>query len=175
MKGVIVMNFISSLIIIIIQIIIVFVVIAVANSKKNTPPSPSSIDIVTIMFNYYQRIRNEYIDDENKKTIIIGSPVIEYNGTLVLSGFLSLCVREDDTSKSGLAQSLGMDTKFIQGKYVHELVIRQSFSKSNKISIIEAVGKRIQEVYPNDQLNWDKSIPALFAIKDMKDVWESFQ
>jgi len=67
-----------------------------------------------------------------------------------------------------------MDTKFIQEKYINELVIRQRFSKSNKIAIIEAVGKKIQEAYPNDQLNFDTSIPALFAMKDMKDVWERF-
>ena len=159
---------------IIIVIIIVIIVIAVSNSKESSSSTLSSVDVVTTLFGYYQRIRNEYIDDENKKTILIGSPVVEYNGTLVLSGFLSVGVREDDTSKNELAHSLGMDTKFIQEKYINELVIRQRFSKSNKIAIIEEVRKKIQEAYPNDQLNFDTSIPALFAMKDMKDVWERF-
>lgn len=127
------------------------------------------------LFYYYERIRNGFHGGARNCMINVGPPLVEYNGTLIPSGFLAAYVSEDNNSNSGRAQSLSMETKMIKGKYEHRLVIRKKFSKSQKRDILQIVANRIQQLYPNDYISYDNSVPFLISLTDMRDFISSMQ
>ena len=89
-----------------------------------------------------------------------------------MSSFLSVSVSEKDARNSERAAKLGMDTKYVNGEYVYEFVIRKKFSGRKKRVIIETVGDLIRDAYPNDMVKYNKSIPAVFAAKDINIFWK---
>ena len=120
-------------------------------------------------------VRNNYQNGSHSSSIIIGSSVVNYNGTTVLFGFLAVFVTEEDNSRAARAQAIGMQTRELNGKFEHQFVIRKKFSKQAKRQLLQVVGVKIQESYPNDLLKYDDSIPMLVSIVDMKDFIETIQ
>lgn len=158
---------------IIILIIIAIIIIAAANSGSNS--GTASSDDAALLFSYYKKIRNDYHNGSRSSSIIVGSPVVEYNGTSVLSGFLAVYVSEKDDSGAAKAKMLGMQTKTRDGKFEHQFVIRKKFSKQAKRQLLQAVGAKIQETYPNDLLKYNDSLPLLMSAIDLKDFMEMLQ
>lgn len=154
---------------IILIVIVVIVVIAAKNGSGSVTISP---DDAVLLFSYYEMIRNNY---QNSSPIVIGSPVVDCNGTAVLSGFLAVFVTEDDNSGAARAQAIGMQTRERNGKFEHQFVIRKKFSKQAKRQLLQSVGAKIQETYRNDLLKYDDSIPMLVSMVDMKDFIEAIQ
>ena len=157
---------------IILLVIVVVVITIVKNGSGNN--TASSNDVATL-FSYYKTIRNDYHSGSRSSSVIIGSPIVEYNGTSVLSGFLAVYVSEDDNSGAARAQALGMQTKARDGKFEHQFVIRKKFSKQTKRQLLQAVGVKIQEAYPNDLLKYDDTLPLLVSVVDLKDFIEMLQ
>lgn len=127
------------------------------------------------LFSFYEKTRNEYHGGARNCMINVGPPFVEYDGTLVASGFLAVYVSEDDNRNAGYAQTIGMQTRMTQGKYEHQFVIRKKFSTNQKREILKIVAKRIEQTYSNDYLTYDKSVPFLIALTDMRDFVSSMQ
>ena len=158
---------------IIILIVIAIIIISATNNGSNS--GTASSDDTSLLFSYYEKIRNDYHNGSCSSSVIIGSPVVEYNGTSVLSGFLAVYVSEKDNSGAEKAQMLGMQTKTRDGKYEHQFVIRKKFSKQAKRQLLQDVCAKIQEAYPNDLLKYDDSLPLLMSTIDLKDFMEMLQ
>ena len=127
------------------------------------------------LFAFYEKIRNEYHGGIRNCIIHVGPPFVDYNGTLVASGFLAVYVSEDDNRNASYAQALGMQTKMTNGKFEHQFVIRKKFSTNQKREILQIVANRIQQTYYNDYLTYDRSVPFLISLTDMKDFVSSMQ
>lgn len=155
-------------------LIIIIIVVIIMLVRKNSGGNVSSDD-VNRLFVYYEKIRNNYHNGSRCSAIFLASPVVEYDGTPVLSGFLSVFVLEDDNSGDASAQAIGMESKERDGKFEHHFIIKKRFSKSVKRQLLQTVGAKIQEFYPNDLLNYDDSIPMLTSMVDMKDFIEAIQ
>lgn len=156
-------------------IVLIIALIIVVNVKNNSGSSSASSNDVALLFSYYEMIRNNYHNESHSSSIIIGSPIVEYNGTSVLSSFLAVYVSEENNSGIAKAQALGMQTKARNGKFEHQFVIRKKYSKQDKKQLLQAVGYKIQEAYPNDLLNYDDSLPLLVSVVDMKNFFEMIQ
>lgn len=156
-------------------ILIVIALIAISVAKKGNGGVKASSNDGALFFSYYEMVRNKYQNGSRSSSIVIGSPVVDYNGTAVLSGFLSVFVTEDDNSGAERAQAIGMQTRERNGKFEHQFVIRKRFSKQAKRQLLQYVGTLIQQSYPNDLLKYDDSIPMLVSIVDMKDFIEAIQ
>lgn len=156
-------------------ILIVIVVIIVAVAKNGSGGGTASSEDAALLYSYYEMVRNNYQNGSRSSSIVIGSPVVDYNGTAVLSGFLAVFVTEEDNSGAARAQAIGMQTREHNGKFEHQFVIRKKFSKQAKRQLLQTVGAKIQEAYPNDLLKYDDSLPMLASIVDMKDFIEAIQ
>ena len=127
------------------------------------------------LFAYYEKVRNVYYGGSRNCMINVGPPFVEYNGTLVASGFLAVYVTEDDNHNAGCAQTLGMETRMKEGKFEHQFVIRKKFSTGQKREVLQIVAKKLQQVYGNDYFSFDKSVPFIISLTDMKDIVSSMQ
>lgn len=155
----------------VVAIVIIVVIIAIAaNANGNGSASP---DNVALLFSHFEKVRNEYHGGKRNCRIVIGSPITEYNGTSILTAFLSVYVPEEDNSGAERARNLGMQSKFRDNKYEHHLVIREKFSKSAKQAIIQEVVRQIRQTYPNDFVTYDDKLPMSMVITDMKDFIET--
>ena len=108
----------------IIILIVTAIIIIVAVKAVATKGSASSDDSA-LLFSYYEAIRNNYYSESHYDPVYIASPLVEYNGTYVLSAFLAVYVSEEDDSGVEKAQALGMQTREIDGKFEHQFVIRK--------------------------------------------------
>lgn len=159
---------------IIVVIIVIIAIIALAN-RSGSGGGTNSADDAALLFSYFEKIRSQYFDGARNCKIIIGSPIVDINGTSVLSGHLAAYVSEEDASNSDRAQALGMETKLRDGKYEYQYVIRKKFSKQAKQQILQEVGIRIQQTYSNDFITYDAKLPLLMVITDLKDFVEMTQ
>lgn len=157
---------------VIILAIIVIVVFLVKGSNKG---SSYSQEDVSLLFSYYEKIRNDYYNGSDGNSIIVGGPLIEYNNDYVVSSFLAVYVSEDNNAGAGRAEALGMQTKVRKDKFEHQFIVKKKLSKQAKRQIMQDLMRRIQEYYPNDLLSYDNSLPLLIAGIEMKDFMEMIQ
>ena len=155
-------------------VIIVVVVVIIAILNKNGSSGINSEEEAALLFSYFEKIRNQYYGGARNCHITIGSPVVDIDGTPVLSGHLAAYVTEDD-SNSGRAQAMEMETKIRDGKFENLFVIRKKFSRQAKQDILEKVGARIQQTYSNDFIVYDSDLPMLSVLTDLKDFVEMTQ
>ena len=156
-------------------IILIILVVIIALARKNGTSGSDSAQDSALLFSYFEKVRNQYYGGERNCSIIVGSPIVEIDGTSVLSGHLTVYVSEEDNSGSFRAQALGMQTKFRDGKYEHHLIIRKKFSKQAKQQILQDVGIKIQQTYSNDFISYDPKLPMLMVLTDLKNFVEATQ
>lgn len=151
-------------------VVVIIIVVVIVKSGKNKPANLSQD--MEKAFSYYEKIRNEYFNDKKSSVIVLGSPLVEYNGTYVPSVFFAVYVSDEDNSGAAKAQGMGMETKMQNEKYVHQFVIKNKYSKNNKIQMLQMLANKIEQKYPNDYLKADFSLPILMSAIDSKDYME---
>lgn len=156
-------------------VIIIIVGVIVFASIKGNKSSNGSIEDASLLFSYFEMIRNSYYGGEQNCSILIGSPTVEYNGTVMLSGHLAAFVSKDNNLETAKAQALGMETRAVDGKYEHLFIVKKKFSKQTKKQVLQAIGNKIIQSYPNDLIKYDDSIPLLMIVTDIKDFIEAVE
>ena len=154
-------------------VVIIMIIVAISKSRKNDTVNLAQ-DVESAFF-YYEKIRNQYLNDRESSVIVLGTPFVEYNGTYVPSVFFAVYVSEEDNSGTTKANGMGMETRMQNNKYVHQFVIKNKYSKKNKIQMLQMLANKIGQEYPNDYLKADFSIPILMSAIDIKDFMEMVQ
>lgn len=127
--------------------------------------------IANILFTNYCRVRDR-IDEFSTSTITVGNTIYQAFGEFCCdSGFLAICVRsENNGADISLAQSLGMEVEYIEGRYYYQVIVRTALSNHEKNMVLNLVAESIRKTYTNDYLNSTDSY--LICGADMLDFIE---
>ena len=110
----------------------------------------------------YERIR-PYLFECKDRIIYIGSYVTENEGKVCyLSKFMSLYAK--NISNQFMTNNTYAEQKQIEGDIYFQFPIKNKYSKTEKITIINGLIEQIANQYSSDKFNVDRSIPIGMAV-----------
>ena len=159
-------------IIIVVAVIVAIVLLKKKKDKDRVTSGEFDEDIKTLE-KYYDVARN-CLEDLGGGVIGISTYWFELEGKMSSSsGFLSVCL--ENGNNDSLAKSIGMDVSVIEGKKYYQFAVRKKFSITQKREILRQLAQRLASNYSKDAIQFDESIPAIFALVDSKDFIEIVQ
>jgi len=151
-------------------IIAIVVLVKKSNDEKNTNNvSEGKYDADISRLEYYYSILRQNASALGVNLIGISTYFFVLDGRVdSSSSFLAVSVR--NVQNPSLAEELGMEVENLNGEIEHRFVLKGRYSQSTKRAILAEMQARISKNYPNDVVEYDTSIPALYCMIDMKDV-----
>ena len=133
---------------------IIYTVLLIKSRQTNIKRYTNEIEY---FLKCYERIR-PYLFECNDRIIYIGSYVTEYEGKVCyLSKFVSLYAK--NISNQFMSNNTYAEQKQIEGDMYFQFPIKNKYSKTEKMTIINGLIEHIAIQHPTDKFNVDKSIP----------------
>lgn len=138
---------------------IIYTVLLIKSRQTNIKRYTNEIEYFS---KCYERIR-PYLFECEDRIIYIGSYVTEYEGKVCyLSKFVSLYAK--NISNQFLSNNTYAEQKQIEGDMYFQFPIKNKYSKTEKITIINGLIDHIANQYSSDKFNVDKSIPIGMSV-----------
>ena len=153
---------------------IILITVAIVYMKKNRDKKKveaGDYDRVVLSLEGYYGVTRDNLNALGTSIISISTYWFETDGKVdTSSGAMSVCVQ--DGTNDNLADSLGMKVAVLEGKKHYQFMVPGRFSRTVKCEILKKLAVKLSNDYPNDLINMNESIPALYSMVDMKDTYE---
>lgn len=124
--------------------------------------------IISHLKAYYGTVRQNRVE-LGADVISISTYWISVNGKSdSSSGALSVCVTEGKNDR--LAESLGMRVTTINGKRYYQFIVHINVSRTVKREILRKLAPELKKLYPNDVIQFDEKIPAVYSMVDSQNI-----
>ena len=127
-------------------------------------------DYVRTVFNAFSAVRQYH--EEFGSGIAVTDHFVVVNGKPTGEVTKLLAVRVDDDTGKGIqaAKRLGMRTTCVNGKYIHDMMIKGGLSRAEKRAVLSRLASMIMSQYPNDHVEVKDTL--LYDYVEMRHLME---
>ncbi len=158
-------------------IIIAIIIFLIVRSKKNNDEKKADTirngerdDLINRFFYYYELLREHNSEIDGGIMVMDHFVIVNGKPTGEVSKFLSVRVDDKTGALKGLAERLGMQSTFVDGKYIHEFIEKVPLSNAEKKAVLARLAEKITRNHPNDYPKVDDTL--LYVFVDMRHIME---